>query len=1811
MNKKKLAISFSLLALFLILIFSNSILTRAAQDDSDLEVTLHCRLDSNSAEIQSTLISPGTYTFFDEPLLDTGEFSHDLTQIEVERLQTQTFNYTDSENYQFVQPTNATQGNHTVEFPNSINAYTIAKELDTVIAVNMNYSAINYSSSVSNFNDELDPEDWNLYDEYDNSISLIDGNYNATYSFDNQSWHSNFHRTIYGSSEITYEPLIDDHITCVQLDDQDTGDSSDLKIDIDPISSGSVELWVRTTDANKGNYVIFHDNVNPPDGPNLGDCLFALTIDNGQMYYWAGSWVSVMSGIQSSQWYHWRIDLECSSDTFDWYVDSVLKASDVSFRKVTDAIRDLEIDTYDPDINFQFQVDGLGITGQDDDYQVGMNIDPIGVAYARTGGSKELYLYNSKGSDVKVTSGDTLEISGYVNTSESFNVKFLKDDVEVHEQEIMDDDDTDFINLSITDTFEFDQLCFQGIFENERYFIFEGLNIRGYPNDPLFDNVYIVNFTYQLLGINYTESFECELDQIISEYSTPNGMYRYYIDSSMFSQFDRNNDLTILAQEITVIFDLSSSTGFLFTMNISWSENDWILPTQCDLTINSNEVIDTSLNSGVVYLSTFPETLVITSDISSIVFQLNISISFTLTFDLEIITKTYLRKSFTLLSDHDIVIEKIDLPDNLDLKKVYFNDNSIGTTDPNVLNPEQTMTSGNIYTLEIILDDAIHERLPYINNLATNTYEYLYREKFTYVTSEMTHSYSPDSQNQTYKFSNGYLEMSNSFPNEYHEEGWSGWNNDYNSSYIESTESNGNFSSRLNNYSSSSLPDQPDDFTFTNGSFNSTDYGDLNEIDEDYSILNSTAYVAGGTYPATYSFTNDVIGGNPTGWTVSEPAGTDVRVNASLDDHDKVLEIHDGSGSATAAAYVNFAAQSSGTYEFWWRLDATATNYHYLISSGTGVFWLQGDASGNLKYYDDDWHTIGTYSTDTWYHFRIEFDMADDWHLWIDEVQQDNELSSTDFDFITGAGATVDRVHWETASSAVENLYLDALGFSWDPSYNIGDNLNPLSVSSPALNVNITFDFDTSIIHANETLDHVQLEYSLNTSLTDIYVNVSIWNFDLGRFIVLNFSQNDGNFYDIVHALNSSLYNASYHVILNFNASNEAFFRLYLDKLLISYNWTKTSGLIYSNFSKFIDYSFLNRYDAFSTYQKLYNVTVSFQYRFSNYTSYSYHANITINDNSTVHDLTIDGSWNEYSLDFTFNSSIESGFWITLNLTNGLLEIIEMNYSITFNCLDVDGKTRLLQYFKIEPTFTLDEYEKEMGRLYINFTHYFSHGDDSFHYANNSQLTIKLNIQSEDSILTNYYYYNLSFTPTLFSLNIRSLLNNNSKEQFLDFSLEFWLSGDEAEYHLDNLYLLNDLQRIQLTTNPRTDEDSVEFRDFLVASRDFSYWYFYNTYDINSVDMLNKRTSSLTESFDENNSRYYFIDSAQDDDIYQSDLDYDPNWDVSYEVIENTGVYSRIKVTYKADMAISNVTIVLDLSDDNVYNSEWTKNATQGKNTMILEIPNREFTSSYQSFYIEGVSDTPFAEIREIESDQNWNRLAEDTEIDFAAYLKYPKYSQTYLLDVNESWICYDVYYADESYSIKSISDTRIYFKGRGFDSSVKDSYLHFRATPFTTADWNYNENTNIITITIVSTLDVEKVSFEYYFDPSGVHDLELMNATNDFTLYNLTDSEKLGYLTFHSYEIHEGTTIITIHVNFSTPLEIFMNSIIIFIVGGGFIGAYYYLQKNEEVTQKIKKFVGPKIDKIEQKFGKGDSDDLVIKKTKNEIRIEFKGKGE
>ncbi len=204
-----------------------------------------------------------------------------------------------------------------------------------------------------------------------------------------------------------------------------------------------------------------------------------------------------------------------------------------------------------------------------------------------------------------------------------------------------------------------------------------------------------------------------------------------------------------------------------------------------------------------------------------------------------------------------------------------------------------------------------------------------------------------------------------------------------------------------------------------------------------------------GYYPSTYGFENDNEGDNPEGWVIDDESAGNIEVIEELYGHKNVLKIPDDYQTRVNVLYQSFGSDiSAGTVEFWILArdssffpaieplhiqigDEKAGNpwehasvLHFGLDEGISV----SDGGTSIEVYPD-------LLINTWYHLKIEFDCTDNWHLWVNGIQTD--ISGYDF---RGNPTSMTLIRFSTGNFDAPLTFIDALGYSWDSKYNIGDN---------------------------------------------------------------------------------------------------------------------------------------------------------------------------------------------------------------------------------------------------------------------------------------------------------------------------------------------------------------------------------------------------------------------------------------------------------------------------------------------------------------------------------------------------------------------------------------------------------------------------------------------------------------------------------------------------------------------------------------------------------------------------------------------------
>ncbi|NVM36601.1 MAG: TIR domain-containing protein [Candidatus Lokiarchaeota archaeon] len=208
-----------------------------------------------------------------------------------------------------------------------------------------------------------------------------------------------------------------------------------------------------------------------------------------------------------------------------------------------------------------------------------------------------------------------------------------------------------------------------------------------------------------------------------------------------------------------------------------------------------------------------------------------------------------------------------------------------------------------------------------------------------------------------------------------------------------------------------------------------------------------------GYYPATYGFECDEKDDFPKGW--NRAAGWvngHAKVIDGISGHNKVLRCYSSSADLSRVDTCTlFDPQVKGTFEFWWYKSSSYT------SAAIVDFW--GEEPGAcISIRADHWPTENNdkieyqtgagyfntgypnYADNKWIHIRIDFDCSSDtYSLWIDNVKYLYSI-----DFINSKDETgINQMRFDSYNAANAVLYyVDAVSFSWEPNYDVRDNLN-------------------------------------------------------------------------------------------------------------------------------------------------------------------------------------------------------------------------------------------------------------------------------------------------------------------------------------------------------------------------------------------------------------------------------------------------------------------------------------------------------------------------------------------------------------------------------------------------------------------------------------------------------------------------------------------------------------------------------------------------------------------------------------------------
>ncbi|MBD3216502.1 MAG: hypothetical protein GF311_28065, partial [Candidatus Lokiarchaeota archaeon] len=429
-----------------------------------------------------------------------------------------------------------------------------------------------------------------------------------------------------------------------------------------------------------------------------------------------------------------------------------------------------------------------------------------------------------------------------------------------------------------------------------------------------------------------------------------------------------------------------------------------------------------------------------------------------------------------------------------------------------------------------------------------------------------------------------------------------------------------------------------------------------------------------------------------------------------------------------------------------------------------------------------------------------------------------------------------------------------------------------------------TIDMELPDLTADDTLDRLELLYSHKSSDSK-RVDLEIWDYLDSEWDLIDDTVYS-SFTDESFSIGSRYYNMNNELKFRYlgeMVDTEYFF--YIDRFKLEYDFTRTAGDNDADITKTISNSFLNRYDSFGTYQKLYEITIEFDYIFTkNITVYNDFAEFYINGANPV-SLIKDGSSHLYSHTFEFDSSSENGFDVKFEISNGFLDLSNMHYDMRFKCLDTSGNIRLGQEFEVQyDNSALTQYEKENGMFFINTTYDFTQPAGGYTYYNKygrtNSLEIVYHMYCDGQWRTDYYAVSSSQSETKI-YNISEYMENNNYNTFEDFYVEYLVSGHQSELIVSDLRLTDYRTVVPTELEFTIDVEMPQITQYDSIDR-IELFYTQRTTDSRRVYLqIKNQQTSLWETID---SSIYSSFTPQSYEITSSDY-YNGNYELEFRYI--------------------------------------------------------------------------------------------------------------------------------------------------------------------------------------------------------------------------------------------------------------------------------------------------------------------------------------
>jgi len=208
-----------------------------------------------------------------------------------------------------------------------------------------------------------------------------------------------------------------------------------------------------------------------------------------------------------------------------------------------------------------------------------------------------------------------------------------------------------------------------------------------------------------------------------------------------------------------------------------------------------------------------------------------------------------------------------------------------------------------------------------------------------------------------------------------------------------------------------------------------------------------------GYYPGTYGFENDPNENVPEEWIDRSTPDCTIEVIYESVNHKKVLHLVDPSLDNEQAnvynAWPTWGPQSYGTIEFWFKASNVNFFHQIVLRYGTTSRFRLIINDGKWLYDNSKYEVPGLQMegmkpiSGQWYHIRLDFETTTGDYSGLQQYRWrviiNNEYVSGDMGF--DSNGVVNRLLYTTGADEGYSMYVDAVGYSFDTNYNIGDNL--------------------------------------------------------------------------------------------------------------------------------------------------------------------------------------------------------------------------------------------------------------------------------------------------------------------------------------------------------------------------------------------------------------------------------------------------------------------------------------------------------------------------------------------------------------------------------------------------------------------------------------------------------------------------------------------------------------------------------------------------------------------------------------------------